>query len=115
MSERNEKLVLLIADNLGDVSDIQESDNEIYFKFKGHSFSIMTRVESSIYMLYAYPKWRYDMSDLISLLERGATDKDGVFVKISDSNTNTNIAKIYIALKNQSLGIDDLFNDLGIQ
>ena len=114
MTDKFIALVNLIYDERAEITSITRSGTEYYFYFRNYAFSVL-RKEQGLGM-FAYTKWRGPIEDLIRSMDSGLEGGDltVVPVKLSTSEAREKIAALYDWIDRKSLGLDELFSDLGL-
>lgn len=102
----------------GSVKDILQSDNEYYFSFQGHVFSVQKRVPSDElgnYVFYVYPKWVSSTESLHEEFE--TTGGFGIsFASFGDialgENSKNLLENLHGMLQRKVTGVDDVLDDI---
>ena len=110
--DRGQKLARLICENFHEVEEIRPASNEYYFKFRGRVFSVLRDVAAGL-TFFAYPKWLGNTVGLIDSLEDGIEDENTGFAALF-SESGGILLDLYKLLKEKYIGIDDLFEEFGI-
>lgn len=113
----NDKMIEVVKKMIaqpGDLSDLCESNTEVYFSYLGHAFSISFRRESDQYIFFVYPQWKKSISALASNFEIGDPDE----IKYISFSTEAfphfkeYFVNLYNILEAKIGGLDDIFNDI---
>lgn len=118
MSEKVNLVINTILSKSDLVSDIYDSSNEYYFKFKGHNFSIMRKSEpgdtQAKYIFFVYPDCDWSPKDLGIGFERSSPDELGVKVASYPAEfLEDDIAvELYNLLRQKHLNVDAVFDDI---
>lgn len=109
--DRGQKLARLILENFDEVEEIRSASNEYYFKFRGRTFSVLRSDGEQTF--FAYPKWLGTTASLIDSLEHGIEDDGSDFAALLSEAGGT-LLILHRALKEKYIGIDELFEEFGI-
>lgn len=115
MPDRFDNLVSLVLAHLQEIQDISPAENEYYFVFRNKSFSIRAEPGEAP-TLFVYPKWQRKTAELVTLLERGITSSESLFVPVEPTSPfmAKKLRDIFEYMNQKYLGIDDLLDDLGV-
>ena len=118
----NDKIIavlqqMLIHNDL--VNDVFRTGNEVYFRYKGHVFSIASLHSSGDplvnFRFYAYPLWTDTLSKLADASEYHSDDLAYVLFPDSVFDTPTKrglLKELYSVLQNISLGVEQVLDDI---
>lgn len=100
------------------IKEIIDADNEFYFKFQGHAFSILKRIdheEYGPYTFYIYPKWNSSTNELSSIFAAG-NDFGVKIVAFHASRlgkeAEAQFAKLYELIERKAGGVEDILDDI---
>lgn len=110
-NEKILKAVQVMLQNIGSFSDILQSENEIYFKYKQYVWSIIESTDGD-YTLYYYPfakavtdVYDYDIGFLgVKFLAHSA--------KELGAGAQSEFKNLFKTLKSKAYGFDDVLNDI---
>jgi hypothetical protein len=119
MSASNDKTATVmerIAKEVSSVEDVHRSDNEYYFRFRGHYFSISRTQPNDDYWFYVYPTWSGTARDLADNFDpyRPPEQQTPAYVPF-ESNTfpphqRACFENLFSAIELKGSGVDDIFS-----
>lgn len=116
MSAKLVRTLLKIANDVGNVDGILKSDDEYYFRYGGHSFSIIERSTPNVkwgrYGFFVYPKWTGDLSDLCGIYDGDHPGETEMMGYDSKDYTDEPFKTLYSAIAAKYLGVDRIFDQI---
>ena len=117
MAEKAIQVIETISRNSEVIEDIVYNSGEYYFRYMGHSFSILFRSShgsrKGTYIFYMYPRWQGSTSSLANAFASGSTSDDIPLVAYSsETSPELPFATLYDVIKSRFLQLDDLFDDI---
>jgi hypothetical protein len=99
------------------MTDIHQSGNEYYFKYKGHVFSILgrsTEHESGTHTLYLYPQWGNTTSVLAHVCEYEPQGMEEVPMLTFHARDYPSVpfADLWSTVQGRHYNIDSVFDDI---
>ena len=121
MTDKFDKLVSLLSENRKEITDIYGTNSEYYFFFRQKVFSVRRDEQLGVihYRLYVYPRWPSggDLALLAERIDQGIEQQQTVFVAVNadgDAERTRVVRDLYTWVRSQYLGLNELFDDLGI-
>lgn len=120
-----DKLLLVIdkiAESISEFTTLDKSDDEYYFEYPADTFWSVKRWHDSeenemISSLYIYPKFKGELKELKSMSFGSPFGNDTDFISyntkdIRDHRLKVKLDDLYLKIKSQYYGIDDLFDKI---
>jgi len=108
-----------ITENLKEITDVTVTPTEYYFKYRGHTFSILYRTSPDerlgSYSFYVYPNWNDTTEQLVDLFT-GLSDPDIAVSSFHSGDLGSfadlAFSKLYRVIDTRNTGVDDIFDEL---
>ena len=114
--DKLESVVLTMANHPDFVSDTFDAGNELYFRYKGHAFSVLRRGpdhDLGEYTLCAYPQWSGGSESLARALEQEPDREDISYVLYHLRDyPSVPFVKVWNTVKDQHNNMDLIFDDI---
>jgi hypothetical protein len=125
MTEKPTEKFLAVLDKMlataGKITDIVKSENEYYFRYAGHTFSVAKRSpdEYGQYSVYVYPQWAENrpLDKLAHMYEDPALANPlPTLVPYHEAQipeqSRSKLADLYALVATRYLRVDDVFDDI---
>ena len=119
---REDKIIQLIeklTENSKRFEEVFKSNNEFYFRFKGHVFSILQRNDTSDekwgeYGFYIYPNYRGDLADLANSFAWPGNEPEFSHFDVKDFDGDVDAHSIFARLYRtfQMRDVDSVIDDI---
>ena len=110
------EVILKILANPQRITETFRSNNELFFKYAGHCFSVLKRTEDipkfGDYSLYVYPSWNLSLQNLDASFTAGE-DQAMVAYNVKEfPEIRELLVKLYKLIEEKEHGIDGIFSDI---
>ncbi len=116
MTDKVLDVISAICNHPALLHDITKSSNEYYFRYKGHTMSLLQRSTSQEqcggYTLFVYPAPPKDLKAFAAYLEQGDTEDIKMAAFHSKEIGDEAFGKLFQIVGSKYLNIDDIFNDI---
>jgi hypothetical protein len=116
MSDKVTQILERIAGYPVGIADVARSGNELFFKFKGHTFSILSRTDEDPrygrYSFYVYPSWGATCQELASAFDTSTAEDIDMVAYHSRASDDKPFGDVYTAVEGAYFHVDAIFDDI---
>jgi hypothetical protein len=113
------QVIRKIIDRSDKIREVTRNENEFYFRYEGHAFSLMNRTNPSDikrfgdYTFYIYPTWTGALELLIQTFEVPDENPPHIAYHVADSlGMRDALIDLYKILEEKYLKVDEIFKNI---